>query len=385
MPAAPPNAKREPPRALENVLDALLDGVLLVNREGEIEDANPEACRILEASAEAIRGTSIERHSDTGREVARLAKRVFASGQPVVEDEVLCGRRAASPLTLDLSVSPLFPAPGTREADAVVVVIRDRTIPNTLREIVSQQEQLASFGRIAAGIAHEVKNPLGGIRGAAELLASWSSDDRSSRAADLIVREVDRISNLVEELMVFARGDELELAPTNLHQALDRVLDLARMDPLSKGVAIERIYDPSIPEIEADADRLSQVFLNLVRNALQAVPGTAGRVEVETRVSLDHRLTGPDRRSIPTVEIKISDNGRGIAPAHLERLATPFFTTREKGTGLGLAVSRHWVTRHEGTLQIKSTEGEGTTVRVHLPLPTRKTASPAQTDSSNPP
>jgi two-component system nitrogen regulation sensor histidine kinase GlnL len=385
LPAAPPNAKREPPRALENVLDALLDGVLLVNREGEIEDANPEACRILEASAEAIRGTSIERHSDTGREVARLAKRVFASGQPVVEDEVLCGRRAASPLTLDLSVSPLFPAPGTREADAVVVVIRDRTIPNTLREIVSQQEQLASFGRIAAGIAHEVKNPLGGIRGAAELLASWSSDDRSSRAADLIVREVDRISNLVEELMVFARGDELELAPTNLHQALDRVLDLARMDPLSKGVAIERIYDPSIPEIEADADRLSQVFLNLVRNALQAVPGTAGRVEVETRVSLDHRLTGPDRRSIPTVEIKISDNGRGIAPAHLERLATPFFTTREKGTGLGLAVSRHWVTRHEGTLQIKSTEGEGTTVRVHLPLPTRKTASPAQTDSSNPP
>ncbi len=382
MPAATPTARRQAPRALESVLDALLDGVLLVSREGEIEDANPEACHILEASAEAIRGTSIERHGDTGREVARLAKRVFATGQPVVEDEVLCGRRVASPLTLDLSVSPLASSPTAREAEAVVVVIRDRTIPNTLREIVSQQEQLASFGRIAAGIAHEVKNPLGGIRGAAELLGSWSNDDRSSRASELIVREVDRITNLVEELMVFARGDELELAPTNLHQVLDRVIELARMDPLSQGVSIERIYDPSIPDIEADADRLSQVFLNLVRNALQAVPGTAARVEVETRVSLDHRLTSPDRRSIPTVEIKISDNGRGIAPAHLERLATPFFTTREKGTGLGLAVSRHWVTRHNGTLQIQSVEGEGTTVRVHLPLPTRKSASAAQPDSS---
>ncbi len=374
MPVPKPDTR---PHRLESVLDALLDGVLLVDRKGGIEDANPEACRILDASVESIRGTAIERHGDTGHEIARVMKRVLASGQPVVEDEVECGRRRSNPLTLDISVSPLTVG-GSREIEAAVVVLRDRTIPNTLREIVSQQEQLASFGLIAAGIAHEVKNPLGGIRGAAELLGGWAkkaSDDRSSRAADLIVGEVDRISNLVEELMVFARGDELELAPTNLHQVLDRVIELARMDPLAAGVAIDRIYDPSIPEIPADADRLSQVFLNLLRNALQAVPKTSGRVEVETRMSLDHRLTGPERTSIPTVQIKISDNGPGISPADLERLATPFFTTREKGTGLGLAVSRHWVTRHHGTMQFESAEGDGTTVRIHLPLHNPKASS----------
>jgi len=354
------------------VLDALLDGVLLVDRKGEIRDANPEACRILEASVESIRETAVARHGEVGREVDRLAKRVLAGGQPVLEDDVECDRRGAPPLTLGFAVSPLANPNGSRDVDAVVVVIRDRTIPNTLRAIVSQQKQLASYGLIAAGIAHEVKNPLGGIRGAAELLGGWTGDERSKRAAELIVGEVDRISDLVEELMVFARGDELQSEPTNLHQVLDRVIELARMDPLASGVAIDRIYDPSIPEVPADADRLSQVFMNLLRNALQAVPETSGRVEIETGMSLDHRLTGPQRTSIPTVQVKLSDNGRGIAPAHLERLATPFFTTRDKGTGLGLAVSRHWVTRHHGTLQIESVEGEGTTVRVHLPLQTNR-------------
>lgn len=375
-PDTPPSAA--PP--IEGVLDALLDGVVVIDHEGEVRDANPEACRILEASLESIRGASIERFGDPGRQISRLAARVQSSGQPIVEDDVVCGRRGSAALTLDFAVSPLSSSEVRRTPPGVVVVIRDRTIPNTLREIVSQQEQLASYGLIAAGIAHEVKNPLGGIRGAAELLAKWSEDERSGRAADLIVQEVDRITSLVEELMVFARGDELALAPTNLHQVLDRVIELARMDPIGKGVAIERIYDPSIPEIPADPDRMNQVFLNLVRNALQAVPEGNGRVTVETRMSLDHRLIGPDRASIPTVQVKVSDNGRGISKRDLERLATPFFTTRQKGTGLGLAVSRHWVSRHDGTLQVESTEGEGTTIRVHLPLPSRKQA-PSERES----
>ena len=248
----------------------------------------------------------------------------------------------------------------------------DRTIANSLREIVSQQEQLASYGLLAAGIAHEVKNPLGGIRGAAELIGRWSEDDRANRAASLIVDEVDRIAELVEKFMVFAKDDELSLAPMNLHQVLDSVIELARLDSLSDGMLIERVYDPSIPDMVADADRLRQVFLNLVRNAMQAMSSGSGRLQIETRMTLDERLAGQDLASIPTVQVIFSDNGCGIPPEILDRLATPFFTTRKKGTGLGLAVSRHWVTQHRGTLSISSSPEGGAAIRVNLPLTSPK-------------
>ncbi|MCP4040049.1 MAG: PAS domain-containing protein [bacterium] len=367
-------------RELQSVLDAVLDGILLIDSGGCIEDANAEACRIFGTSAESIRGVSIERLVDPGRAIVNLARRVIETGQPFVQDEVVFERLGEPALTIDVSVSPLFDSERASVLDGAVVVIRDRTIQHSLREIVSQQEQLASYGLIAAGIAHEVKNPLGGIRGAAELLEGWSGEERAKRAACLIVREVDRISDLVEELMVFARGDELAASEVNLHEVLDGVIELARMDPLCQGIVIERIYDPSIPEITADADRLRQVFLNLVRNALQAMQRDEGRLEVVTRMTLDQRLTGRDCTSVPTVQVVIQDNGGGISAEILDRLATPFFTTREKGTGLGLAVARHWVTRHEGTLQIESSEGEGTTVRVNLPLQAPKPQTPVATE-----
>jgi nitrogen-specific signal transduction histidine kinase len=146
------------------------------------------------------------------------------------------------------------------------------------------------------------------------------------------------------------------------------VLDLLAMDPLGAGVRVERRFDPSIPELLADADRLTQVFLNLVRNALQAMEAHRGRLTITTRMSLEHRALTAGAEHAPTLLVEIRDEGAGIPPALLDRLATPFFTTRPGGTGLGLAVSRHWIARHGGTLRIESTPGEGTTVRVALPL-----------------
>jgi len=249
-----------------------------------------------------------------------------------------------------------------------VIALRDATITNSLRELVAQRDKLTSYGHIAAGIAHEVKNPLGGIRGAAELLGRWSEEERGRKTADLIVREVDRISALVEELMVFARGDELHMAPLNLHRILDEVLELVELDSFDGQCEIERSYDPSIPEFRGDADRLRQIFLNLARNALQAMEDKGGRLTIATRMTLDSRLAGRSGRRLPTVQVRFSDTGPGIPGEILERLATPFFTTRKKGTGLGLAVSRHWATKHGGNLRISSEPGEGAVVRVNLPL-----------------
>jgi len=237
-----------------------------------------------------------------------------------------------------------------------------------LREEISERERQESYGHIAAGIAHEVKNPLGGIRGAAELIGMDTSNDRMGKYAELIVQEVDRISGLVDELMIFARSDELKLERVNIHRPLDTLLDLLQLERGYENIEIKRLYDPSLPEILADTDRLQQAFLNLARNAMQAMEEDGGTLVLSTRMSLEHRLVAADGRPLPTIEISFSDTGPGIPSNILSRLSTPFFTTKQKGTGLGLSVARHWIGRHGGRLRIESGEGEGTRVVVDLPL-----------------
>jgi two-component system nitrogen regulation sensor histidine kinase GlnL len=352
-------------RQLQTILDAVLDGVVVLDQTGQVELLNAEASRILETSAGSAVGSTIERLTGAKHPIAGITHKVQATGRSAIADEVAIERRFSGDLIADAAVAPLFEAEG--EPDGVVIVLRDRTIQNSLREALSQREELASYGHIAAGIAHEVKNPLSGIRGAAELLESRAEDDRARRTAGLIVREVDRITSLVDELMVFARGEELDRKLTNLHQVLDQVLELVAADPLASAVTIERAYDPSIPDLMADENRLIQVFLNLARNAIQALDA-GGHLTVSTRVSVDHRLPAADGRLLPAVVIEFVDDGPGISDDDLKRLSTPFFTTKAEGTGLGLAVARHWVSHHDGTLDVQSTLDQGTTVRVSLPL-----------------
>jgi two-component system nitrogen regulation sensor histidine kinase GlnL len=233
--------------------------------------------------------------------------------------------------------------------------------------VVSERERLRSFGRFAAGIAHEVRNPLGGIRGAAELLAARAGDASTRDAAGLIVREVERIAVLVDDLMVLTHDEAMRMREVNIHRVLDDVLDLLCMDPLAAGVRVERRFDPSIPELAGDGDRLVQVFLNLGRNALQALDGE-GTLTIGTRMTLDHRIVTESGETLPTLLVSVEDDGPGIDPDVLGQLDTPLYTTRVDGTGLGLSVARHWVARHGGTLRIESRPGEGTCVRVALPV-----------------
>lgn len=352
---------------LFNVLDALLDGVILVDPSGRVAHISAEACRILGMSAEKGVGSKLTDLFGAGHPVVELAQQVHGERRAAIADDVAIERRFESDVIVDLAVAPI--ELGSEADEGLVIELRDHTLRSSLRERQSQREQLQRFGHIAAGIAHEVRNPLGGIRGAAELLQSWSEEERASGAAALIVREVDRISELLDQLMVFARRDELKLEPVNVHRVLDDVLSLLGMDPLSEGISVERIYDPSIPELVGDADRLTQVFLNLLRNALQALEERDdGTISVTTRMTLEDRVTRSDGRQVPTVLVAIRDTGAGIGPEELARVATPFFTTRAGGTGLGLAVARQWVTRHDGSLRITSEVGEGTTARVILPL-----------------
>jgi len=340
--------------------------VIVLDPEGVVEQLNAASCRILGISADAVLGAPVEELFGPGHPLARLGRNTLVSGASTSEADVPVERRFSDPLLVDLAASPLFDRSGT--ADGAVLVLRDRTLQRRLEQLESERERYASFGRIAAGIAHEIRNPLSGIRGAAELLARRSADDKTRETADLVVREATRIAALVDDFMVFARGDDLKADALNLHQVLDGVLDLLAFDPVSHATELERRYDPSIPDLLGDADRLTQVFLNLARNALQAMEPAGGVLRISTRTRLDHRVARAAGRPLPSIEIAFRDTGPGMSDEVRQQATTPFFTTRSGGTGLGLAVAEYWTSRHGGSLAIESAPGEGTCVRVNLPL-----------------
>lgn len=352
-------------REIPQILDALLDGVVVVDAAGRVERLNAEACRILETSTEAVAGRTIEQVAGAVG-FAKAVRAVLAGAPASVEHEIRVSRRFQGAVLVDAAVAPLADAAG--RAEGVVVGLRDRTFGAALREVERERADAATLGQIAAGIAHEVRNPLGGIRGAAELLGTRAATDRDRAASELIVREVDRIAALLDDFLVFGRAGEVRLAPVNLHQVLDDVLDVLAADPLGARAKVERIFDPSIPEFRADGDRLVQVFLNLGRNALEAMSGREGTLTITTRLRLDHRVDAGGGERTPSVAVDVEDTGCGIPAAARDRIATPFFSTKPRGTGLGLALARHFVAEHGGTLQIESREGQGTRVRVLLPL-----------------
>ncbi len=351
---------------LQGIFDALLEGVVVLDEKGCIELLNSEAARLFAVSGEAMPGKRLAEMLGPDHPVCEIIERVVSSGRASIHDEVDFPRRLAPPVPVDVAVSIL--GEGDTGAPGIAIALRDRSRARTLREEISERERQESYGHIAAGIAHEVKNPLGGIRGAAELISMDTTNDRARRASQLIIDEVDRISNLVDELMIFARGDRLELEMVNIHRPLDALLDLLEFERGHENVEIRRVYDPSLPEISADSARLQQAFLNLARNAIQAMEETGGTLTLSTRMTLENRIIGSDGRPLPTIEVSIEDTGPGIATEIQHRLSTPFFTTRRKGTGLGLSVARHWIGRHGGRLRIESEEGEGTSIHVDLPL-----------------
>jgi len=353
-------------RSLGDVLEALLSGTVVVDATGAVEELNSVACRMLEHSREAVLGRPVETLLGPEHALAKLARKALARGVAISELGQEIEQRGGEQLRVDVAASPLFG--GGADPDGVLLVLRDRSIERRLEQLEAERERFEAFGRIAAGLAHEIKNPLGGIRGAGELLAARATDAKTRETAGLVVHEAARITRLVDELGVFARGDELRLAPVNVHRVLDGVLALVSHEPLAGAAAVVRAFDPSIPELLADADRLEQVFLNLVKNALQAMGPAGGTLTVTTRMTLDHRIALAEGRPLPTLAVWVEDTGRGMDAEELRQATTPFYTTRPGGTGLGLALAEYWVARHLGSLSLESEKGVGTRVRIALPI-----------------
>jgi len=225
------------------------------------------------------------------------------------------------------------------------------------RELI-QSEKMASLGQLAAGVAHELNNPLGTITMFACMLQKELGEEEKWRKdMDLIVKESDRAAKIVRDLLSFSRETTVKPGPVDINLVIEEAMSLLTKQSLFYNIEIQKELDPELPTTFADSNLLKQVVLNIILNGAQAMEGL-GKLGITSKT-----VDGGQG-----IEIKISDTGKGIPEKNLNRLFDPFFTTKEKGTGLGLSLAYRIISRHQGSIGVKSQEGEGTTFTIHLPV-----------------
>ena len=352
----------------EAVLAGLPDAVIAVDTDQRIVFWNSAAEVLVERSARRAEGRYVKEVFSPDASVVRRLGETLATGESRSEAETVVERSDGRRVPVSIVTAPLCGRDG--QVEAAVVVLRDLSRIHQLEAEVRRGETLAAAGRMAVGLAHEVRNPLGAIRGAVQLLRrEIGTDSRLAEYTDVLLTEVDRVNRIIESLLDLARPIQLRAVPLNLHQLLERVTLLSEESARERSVTLIRRYDPSLPPILGDEDRLLQVFHNLVRNGLDAME-RGGRLTLTTRVSLNPLFgkmdLGAGQRSM--VEAQVTDEGAGIPEAIRARIFDPFFTTKDRGLGLGLSICHRILDEHRGAIQVESAPGRGTSVTCFLPI-----------------
>jgi two-component system nitrogen regulation sensor histidine kinase GlnL len=345
------------------LLDALPHAVLLIDRAGCIVEANTAAETFFQASTNVLRRHPVAYFVPFGSPLLALLEQVRDRGAPVSEHRVDVG----TPRNGSERIVDIYATPSTDVPEGVVVLLQERSMADKLDRQLTSRGAARSVSGLASVLAHEIKNPLSGIRGAAQLLESSVPDDDRALTR-LICEEADRIVKLVDRMEVFSDDRPVEREPINIHIVLDHVRRLAKSG-FARNLAIEAIYDPSLPLVHANRDQLVQVFLNLVKNAAEAIGGAGdGEIVITTAYKPGFRLSVPGTPSRVTLPLEfcVRDNGPGVPDELLPHLFDPFVTTKANGTGLGLALVAKIVRDHGGIIECES-QAKRTTFRVLMP------------------
>ncbi len=334
---------------------------VLIDSDGRIVEANPAAEAFMNASARTLTGQPAwdRLHIDAPMEEALARARDNRSALVVNDVDVTTGERP--PVACALHLAPMHDNPGV-----VMMLIA----PRQLAERMERASQVKSAAKSAIGmaemLAHEIKNPLAGISGAAQLLSmGLAREDRE--LADLIVEETRRIVKLLEQVEQFGNLRPPDRRAVNIHDVLDRVRRSAMVGFAAKMTFVED-YDPSLPPTFADPDQLTQVFLNLIRNAAEAAGPQGGTIRLRSFYDLSLRLRRKDGSGRPlALQVEIVDDGPGLPPDIAANVFEPFVSGRENGTGLGLALVSRIVSDHDGWISVDSVPGR-TVFRLSLPV-----------------
>ena len=376
-------ARLDAERALREATTRILDeGLIAVDPAGRITRFEGAAERILGVAAAEAVGRPVDeilRPADLERSPLRAALKgtVDRIDLYVLDRD---GREVPVSMGLGRVVDSIGAVAGA------VAVFRDISEERALAEAARRRDRLASIGELAAGVAHEIRNPLTGIHNCAQVLRDrFGGDPKALPMIEIILKEGDRLNRIVQSLLSFARPGRPRLRPERLEACVDGVLELEAKGLVERGIEVSKGFAEGLPEIYIDPDQIRQVLLNVVRNAAEAMPG-GGTLRAEVRATRrhPHRRRGLGRRTTDRVRhtgkgpvaaflrARIEDSGPGIPEDVLSKIFDPFFTTRSEGTGLGLSISQSIVQEHGGFIQIHSAVGRGTAVEIDLPVERRR-------------
>ncbi|MBI1909500.1 MAG: PAS domain-containing protein [Deltaproteobacteria bacterium] len=359
--------------AWEKIVNSLADGILVLDAARKVVYGNSMAARLAEREPAAIPGLSFSELFSEKPVIREPVERLLEKMSSGSVRDLSWLSASGHPFFFDIQVSPLWEEKGeshngvspTEAFFGWTLAFQDISPLKKLEEQKRKVDRLALMGTIAAGLAHEIRNPLSGIKGAAQLISRHSTGNKLKEFCEIILRESERVNRLVGDLLDFANPKEMAMGAVNINEILDRVLKLEEKNCRVSKVTVIREYDPSLPFVWGNADRLIQAFLNFVKNAAEAMP-KGGTLRVVSKMMTDYRIRRENQTSTRMVAVEIHDSGVGIPPENLDKAFTPFFTTKKSGSGLGLAISQKIVHEQKGTVQIKSVLEKGTTIAVTL-------------------
>ncbi len=350
------------PLDASTVLAALANPVIVIDRDGFIRMVNPAAEQFFGTGAPALNGAALATLLAPHSPLLAMIDTVRRVGNTMSEHDVPLEGPRFGTRTLTIQATPLADA-----ADQLVLSLHERSMVDKLDRQLTHRNAARSITAMAAMLAHEVKNPLSGIRGAAQLLEQ-DADEGGRQLTRLICDETDRIVALVDRMEAFASDRPIVHEAVNIHEVLERVRKVAQSG-FARHVNFVEEYDPSLPPVYGNHDQLVQVFLNLVKNAAEAVASSKGEIILTTGYRHGLRLTGPGgeaRRHLPLM-VAVTDNGAGIPEDLRPHLFDPFVTTKRNGTGLGLALVAKVIGDHGGVIEFDS-QPRRTVFRVYLPV-----------------
>jgi PAS domain S-box-containing protein len=345
---------------IKEIVETMQDGVIVLNREGKVTHWN----RALEERY------GVKREEVLGRDFLDAFPALREEGFPAFLEQVYAGQAGAVTLErfahrtlhrgdviLNLKGTAMRDLRG--EVQGALITVEDITERLGLEKAVQQVEKMAAIGTLSAGLAHEINNPIGVIASRVECML-WEADEQGFSEMvrgdlQVIAKHADRVARITQGLLSFSRQQAWRLSPVDVNTVVEEALVLVEKQLAREQVTLERDLPPGLPAVLGSANHLEQVVLNLLTNAREAMP-EGGRLRVATR------------RNGGSIEVEVTDTGKGIPAEHLSKVFDPFFTTKEKGTGLGLAISYGIVRDHGGTLTVRSREGAGTTFLVTVPV-----------------
>ena len=344
----------------KEIFDAFPESIIIIDKSFLILDMNDNAETTFRISRQKAQGRATNLFMPI--EMEQLAKRALLEERTIVGDETNPTLRSGDKISIQAIASPLFTIKGNIKG--VILQIKDMTATKFLSSKSIQEISTSRFETLMSGLAHELKNPLSGIRGAAQLLADETENIETIKCAEIITKEADRLKSLLDSLKQLEPFSEELLEPLDIHDILMEIIYLESLSDTNKNIQYKQNYDITLPPVQGDRNSLKQVFLNLIKNASQAIE-VKGKIEVSTRWITEHKLKGQK-----AISVEIEDNGNGIARESLEKIFSPFYTTRKEGSGLGLFLAYQIIAKHGGAVLVESEPGKGTLFKVYLPVST---------------